>query len=1138
MSIITKVSTSAKGIGEKAKKAAVKGLQKSADVIAAASQFSPEQIEKVDGLREQYLTQLPSPDDEGAIALIERNLGRIGIEVYQEYLPLLSEIYHPGDVNETSKADFDARNRIMYFDITRWVLDIDENYIDKLVNVYHVLSSENCSIALIYQRLPDTCLVELAVANNGANDSSVTKAYRERIIDAINGNFPAVELKISDKDTQAFGIGIPPCLSDQSDKSVAIVSNLAAEKSEQFISQSMEKLLDGIVPKDNTEEYTIVLLANPVHDQADRKNQLFQIASEITPYATWQTNYNVNELASISSGATAGIGAGVGFGGQRGNSQGIADSSSNTESVSDGVSTSNGGFTSGSVSSTTTVGASGTAKVPLVGEVNGHIDQSVSGSLTTGSNWSHSTQRIVSSAVQTGKTVSSLVNKASTISGNLGINFARSSNVSMQIGKSEGITQTNTNYTVQHTLQIIDEQVKRLEQCSALGMWEFAAYFISKSHVITNNAAHMYMALTQGENSYMTRGAVNMWHSSKDSESAKRIIDSVSKLQHPMFLLRDDLPEEEGWYMFPSLVNAATALSGRELAYALNFPRKSVSGLPVIESVSFGREVHRLAGDDSAGEKIQIGSVYHLRHDENISLSLDLDSLRSHTLITGSTGSGKSNTVYHLLEQFRRKGVKFLVIEPAKGEYKNIFGGYEGEVCVYGTNPLIMPPLQINPFSFPSNIHVLEHIDRLVEIFNACWPMYAAMPAVLKDAIEQCYIQQGWDMTNSCCGPITYPTMLDLLETLPRILQESGYSDDTKNDYTGALVTRIKSLTNGITGQIFCSETNVETEGAQLFDTNVIIDLSRVGSSETKSLIMGILVMKLQEYRLSSGGMNLSLKHVTVLEEAHNLLRKTSTSQTQESSNVQGKSVEMIANAIAEMRTYGEGFIIVDQAPGLLDESVIRNTNTKIALRLPDAVDREIVGKAEALTENQIRELAKLQQGVAAVYQNDWIEAVLCHFPRFPQSQERPFAGYDTTATPRALEHFFSRLFSVSDQKELSREDVNRVKDWIRLAPLSQFTKNLLNKQLIEGTLSQNEVSAVAYNAFDGSRIAALLEKATDEAEGIKLAKRAINSMYRINNELISTSVLKLTMDVIFKQLEPSSLEKRYRGIEIEGRVF
>ena len=83
----------------------------------------------------------------------------------------------------------------------------------------------------------------------------------------------------------------------------------------------------------------------------------------------------------------------------------------------------------------------------------------------------------------------------------------------------------------------------------------------------------------------------------------------------------------------------------------------------------------------------------------------------------------------------------------------------------------------------------------------------------------------------------------------------------------------------------------------------------------------------------TAAGANRPLRHLTVLEEAHNLLKRTSTDQPVEGGNLLGKSVEMLSNAIAEMRTYGEGFIIADQAPGLLDMAAIRNTNTKIILR-------------------------------------------------------------------------------------------------------------------------------------------------------------------------------------------------------------
>ena len=164
------------------------------------------------------------------------------------------------------------------------------------------------------------------------------------------------------------------------------------------------------------------------------------------------------------------------------------------------------------------------------------------------------------------------------------------------------------------------------------------------------------------------------------------------------------------------------------------------------------------------------------------------------------------------------------------------------------------------------------------------------------------------------------------MQALPDVVDSKGFSGDTQGDYKGALLTRLESLTNGINGQVLCAHD--ELSGEELFDQNVIVDLSRVGSSETKALLMGVLILKLQEHRMAQRATgtnrpNSGLRHITVLEEAHDLLRRTSTEQSQESSNLQGKSVEMLTNAIAEMRTYGEGFIIADQAPGLLDMAVI-----------------------------------------------------------------------------------------------------------------------------------------------------------------------------------------------------------------------
>lgn len=524
------------------------------------------------------------------------------------------------------------------------------------------------------------------------------------------------------------------------------------------------------------------------------------------------------------------------------------------------------------------------------------------------------------------------------------------------------------NHRLKKILEQIDRTLARYDECSDLGMWNCAVYCISKFPYISQMAASVFQSIIRGRNSSLEEGGITLWN----IDQSKEIINSLCLLEHPQIIIDN------------RILTPGTLVSSKELAILAGFPMHSVPGIPVLECAEFGRTVSSY--DKKYSDEIELGRIYNMHTPEDLKVNLSLSSLASHTFITGSTGSGKSNTVYEILSNLKLKKIRFLVIEPAKGEYKNEFGKYAD--IIYGTNPNLTPLLRINPFSFNGNTHILEHLDRLIEIFNVCWPMYAAMPAVLKEAVEKSYIDCGWNLTESVneYGNDMYPTFADVTRNIRTIIDSSEYDSENKGAYKGSLITRLKSLTNGINGQIF---TTNEISNETLFDKNVIIDLSRVGSTETKSLIMGLLILKLQEYRMNQGSSE--LKHVTVLEEAHNLLKRTSTEQSSENANLLGKSVEMLTNSIAEMRAFGEGFIIADQAPALLDMAVIRNTNTKIILRLPDQDDRELVGKAANLNDDQITELAKLPCGVAAVYQNEWVEPVLCKVDEF-QEQDTPYS--------------------------------------------------------------------------------------------------------------------------------------------------
>lgn len=508
-----------------------------------------------------------------------------------------------------------------------------------------------------------------------------------------------------------------------------------------------------------------------------------------------------------------------------------------------------------------------------------------------------------------------------------------------------------------------------------------------------------------------------------------------------------------------------------------------------------------------------LGNILRLgQENEKSEVQIDIDSLKKHAFITGTTGSGKSNTIYLILKSLLDRQKKFLVIEPAKGEYKNVFGNIDG-VSVFGSNPALNQLLRINPFSFPDKIHVYEHIDRLVEIFNACWPMYAAMPVVLKKAITDAYKNCGWDLYSSEQEDLhirqrMFPTVRDVVFALREYINSSEYSAETKGDYKGSLETRLISMSEGLTGMMLNNSVgNIPDE--KLFTENVIIDLSRVGNTETKSLIMGLIVMKMNEYYQTTGKMNSDLSHVTVLEEAHHLLKRTSKIQAQESSNLAGKSVEMICNSIAEMRTYGEGFIIVDQSPSQVDMSAIRNTNTKIIMALPESEDRETAGKSIGLTDEQIEEIGRQKLGEAIVYQNDWEEPVQSKIRQYEDDNIHDYEGEKDSLVTRnnsdAKLSLLRFLYSYCDETNIPIEDLDKFRNDVMESDVLSCVKFSLLK-----LLKDYEVNGIDLSKRNHVKV---MEMAGDcigmshQVEQISTKKKSVTEVNDIIRELLKEEI-------------------------------
>lgn len=592
-----------------------------------------------------------------------------------------------------------------------------------------------------------------------------------------------------------------------------------------------------------------------------------------------------------------------------------------------------------------------------------------------------------------------------------------------QTGTSHTYT-TNEGFSAQYTLVnhsakgLYDSIVKYLEwfrKNENYGMFNVCAYVLSSSASTNMTVASQYASMMNGEHFARTYG-INTWIGAE----GKKIRQYLAGFRHPEFV-------------HPSLgeVTSSVAVSGTELAQNFLLPQKSVGNLSVLHYEPFGRNVV-CRQEIGINGNLLVGCIHHIGCDiEREQVPINVDSLSRHSFIGGANGTGKSTAIFTLLHKIYKRGIPFMVIEPAKGEYKRVLGGLKN-VSVYSPMHLEgLKLLRLNLFWFRGGIDVNEHVEKLVELFCSCWPMYAAMPQVLRNAIFNAYESCGWDLEHSenPFGNI-YPNISDVCTEIEKVIKASAFSAEVQGNYIGSLFTRMQSLDKGIYKRIFSSG---DIGDEQLFEQNVILDISRPDASDVKALIMGLLIIRHFEYCASDKTFGDSLKHLTVLEEAHTLLAAKPASS--EGADIGNKSIEMMSRCIAELGGFGQGFIIADQAPALLDRSVIRNTNTKMIFRLPDMADCELTGRAIGLTDAQYSELSRLSRGVCAVHQINWEEAVLCHIrPDLPWEEPKNEAcAFEEPECPAMTDYLTCLLtpFSVIGKKtEAADKYRGKAQEW------------------------------------------------------------------------------------------------------------
>ena len=524
--------------------------------------------------------------------------------------------------------------------ITKIVYDTDENNLDKLMNVYNSLAL--CGGTLIHIILSNGKSIEhyIGTKTNNINEISTCQST---LLGTFEGNFPGSRLVTKDKN------GLMDCLDKaftsslgEKNRIVSVVSGIPgfrSEDSNEFI-QGMEKLIDSMAGC----KYALITIAEPVQPEKllEIKENYEEIFSQLSPFAKITQTYSESDSSSLAESISDAITESVG--------NTISNTTSNTV----------GSSTSHTTSESRSKSKSKSVSVPISLPV---------GYVSVGRSTSESIQRGTSES--SSQSTSESVSKGNSQSNTRGTTTTKGTTDTFTTTTGKTLQLVRDNKRVIDLLKNIEKQIERIEDAKDTGLWSAATYCLADDVQTSKTLASTLQSLCRGKKNTVEDYSINTWI---DTFKNKGIESYLKKLIHPVFEIQSGSRTID--------ITPSAMLSGNELVIAAGLPQKSVKGLSVNKMVSFARNIDV---DDVAygkGDTISLGCVYHMGKPEETKVELDVESLSAHMLITGSTGSGKSNTVYQVISELVKKEKKFLIVEPAKGEYKNVFGNDE-EVYVF-----------------------------------------------------------------------------------------------------------------------------------------------------------------------------------------------------------------------------------------------------------------------------------------------------------------------------------------------------------------------------------------------------------------------------------------------------------------------
>lgn len=378
---------------------------------------------------------------------------------------------------------------------------------------------------------------------------------------------------------------------------------------------------------------------------------------------------------------------------------------------------------------------------------------------------------------------------------------------------------------------------------------------------------------------------------------------------------------------------------------------------------------------ETAPVQVQDG-LYFGQDMHNYPVNFPLKDMPRHAFFTGMPGSGKTNTMLHLVTQLRKNNVPFLALEPAKKEYRSLLGHTSmQDIFLFSPHLQSHFPLQMNPLEFPKGVRLSEHINALLEVFEGSFTLEGPTYKFLSSSIQRSYMNLGWDIedTNDDECELPFPSLQDVYDNLQAEIEASSYDAELKGNVRAFLQVRLGGLMERDAGELFNSYFSTLAPDEWL-TVSAIVELEVLGEQAKNFFVLLVCHYILETLRanpnggIDANGKKMPVRHVIFIEEAHNIIAPSTQQSSSDSVDPKISATAYIVKMLAEVRALREAIVIADQLPTALASEVTKNTGLKLVHRLTAQDDREQIGTAISASPLQLEQMASFTTGKALIY--------------------------------------------------------------------------------------------------------------------------------------------------------------------------